>query len=150
LGFASVYDRNHDQFAYPAAAFVVTPDGRIARALPGLAIDPTTLHLAIIDASKGTVGRWTDHIRLASDADRRMRITFVVVADPVAVVIADARKADHFPSDHVAIAAMDRIGEKPFGYVLQQRVEKGLRIDAVEFDLTRFNSLQRVVLLLRR
>lgn len=64
LGFVSVYDRERDQYAHPAAAFVITPDGRLARALPGLAVDPATMRLAIVDAGKGTVGTLTDHIRL--------------------------------------------------------------------------------------
>ena len=64
LGFSSVYDRARDQFAHPAAAFVITSDGRVARALPGLALDPTTIRLAIIDAGNGVVGTLTDHIRL--------------------------------------------------------------------------------------
>lgn len=64
LGFVSVYDRDRDQFAHPAAAFVIAPDGRLARALPGLAVNSLTLRLAIIDAGNGAVGTWTDHIRL--------------------------------------------------------------------------------------
>lgn len=64
LGFSSVYDRARDQFAHPAAAFVVTADGRLARALSGLAIDPATVRLAIVDAGRGKVGTLTDHIRL--------------------------------------------------------------------------------------
>jgi protein SCO1/2 len=64
LGFSSVYDRDRDQFAHPAAAFVITSDGRVARALPGLAVDPTTIRLAIVDAGNGLVGTLTDHIRL--------------------------------------------------------------------------------------
>jgi protein SCO1/2 len=64
LGFSSIYDRDHDQFAHPAVAFVITPDGRVARALPGLAVEPLSLRLAIVDAGKGTVGTLTDHIRL--------------------------------------------------------------------------------------
>jgi protein SCO1/2 len=64
LGFRSAYDREHDQFAHPAAAFVVAPDGRLARALSGLAVDPATMRLAVVDAGKGGVGTLTDHIRL--------------------------------------------------------------------------------------
>jgi protein SCO1/2 len=64
LGFDSVYDRDHDQFAHPAAAFVIAPDGRVARALSGLAVDPATIRLALVDAANGTVGKFTDHIRL--------------------------------------------------------------------------------------
>lgn len=64
LGFRSVYDRDNDQFAHPAAAFVVAPDGRLARTLPGLEVDPVTLRLAIIEAGKGNIGTIADHIRL--------------------------------------------------------------------------------------
>jgi protein SCO1/2 len=64
FGFRSAYDREHDQFAHPAVAYVVTPEGRIARALSGLALDPTDLRLALVDAGQGRIGTWTDHIRL--------------------------------------------------------------------------------------
>jgi protein SCO1/2 len=64
FGFRSVYDPEHDQFAHPAAAFVVTPAGRIARVLSGLAVDPTDLKLALVEAGEGRVGTWKDHVRL--------------------------------------------------------------------------------------
>jgi len=64
LGFISAYDRDRDQFAHPAAAFVVSPDGRVVRVLPGLALDPTTIRLAIIEAGNSLAGTWADHIRL--------------------------------------------------------------------------------------
>jgi protein SCO1/2 len=64
LGFKSVYDRDRDQFAHPAAAFVIASDGRVARALPGLALEPASIRLAIVDAGNGAVGTLTDHIRL--------------------------------------------------------------------------------------
>jgi protein SCO1/2 len=64
FGFRSVYDREHDQFAHPAVAFVVTPAGHIARVLSGLALDPTDLRLALVDAGEGRVGTWKDHFRL--------------------------------------------------------------------------------------
>src|SRR5690242_11507893 len=79
-----------------------------------------------------------------------MWIAFVVAADPIAIVVADAGESDHLPSDHVAIAAVNGIGEESLGHVLQQRAEKGLRIDAIEFDVAGFKLLQRVVLLLGR
>lgn len=64
LGFSSVYDPARDQFAHPAAMFVVTSDGKLARALSGLAVDPATIRLALVGAGKGKVGTLTDHIRL--------------------------------------------------------------------------------------
>jgi protein SCO1/2 len=64
LGFRTVYDSEHDQFAHAAAAFVVTPAGRIARVLSGLALDSTDLRLALVEAGQGRIGSWTDHVRL--------------------------------------------------------------------------------------
>jgi protein SCO1 len=64
LGFRSIYDAEHDQYAHPAAAFVITPSGGLASALSGLAVDPTTIRLALIAAGEGKTGGWTDHIRL--------------------------------------------------------------------------------------
>lgn len=64
FGFEAVYDRDRGRYAHPAAAFVMTADGRIARALPGLGLDPANLRLALVEAGKGRIGRWTDHIRL--------------------------------------------------------------------------------------
>ena len=64
FGVNTVYDREHDQFAHPAATFVVTPDGRISRALSALAVDATSLRLALVEAGQGHVGRLTDQIHL--------------------------------------------------------------------------------------
>ncbi|TYL83341.1 SCO family protein [Bradyrhizobium cytisi] len=64
LGFRSIYDAEHDQYAHPAAAFVITPSGGLASALSGLAVDPTTIRLALIAAGEGKTGGWTDHLRL--------------------------------------------------------------------------------------
>ncbi|MCC8982961.1 SCO family protein [Bradyrhizobium acaciae] len=64
FGIRSSYDRERDQFAHPVAAFVVTPDGRISRALPGIAIDPGNLRLALVEAGRGHVGSWSDQAHL--------------------------------------------------------------------------------------
>jgi protein SCO1/2 len=64
FGFGSVYDKERDQYAHPAAAFVVTPAGRVARTLPGLGLDAANLRLALVDASLGRIGTFTDHVRL--------------------------------------------------------------------------------------
>ena len=64
FGMQPIYDREHDQFAHPAAAFVVTPDGRISRALSALAVDATSLRLALVEAGQGHVGGWSDQIHL--------------------------------------------------------------------------------------
>lgn len=64
FGLRTIYDREHDQFAHPAAAFVVTPDGRISRVLSALAVDANSLRLALVEASQGRIGRWTDRVHL--------------------------------------------------------------------------------------
>ena len=65
-------------------------------------------------------------IRPSHDADGRKRIALVMAVDPVAIIVARAWKADHAPGAHVAIAAVDRIGEKTLLRVLQQQFEERL------------------------
>ncbi|WP_083514376.1 hypothetical protein [Bradyrhizobium manausense] len=64
FGVRPIYDREHDQFAHPAAAFVVTADGRISRALSALAVDAPSLRLALVEAGRSHVGGWSDQIHL--------------------------------------------------------------------------------------
>jgi protein SCO1/2 len=64
VGYHYVYDSEHDQFAHPAAAFVVTPRGRVARVLSGLGLSGEDLRLALTEAGEGRVGTLLDQIRL--------------------------------------------------------------------------------------
>jgi protein SCO1 len=64
LGYRYSYDAEHDQFAHPAAAFVVTPAGRVNRVLSALGLDGTDLRLALVEAGEGRVGSFGDHLRL--------------------------------------------------------------------------------------
>jgi protein SCO1/2 len=63
-GYHYAYDAEHDQFAHPAAAYVITPEGRIARVLSALGLTGNDLRLALVDAGKGQIGTFIDHIRL--------------------------------------------------------------------------------------
>jgi protein SCO1 len=63
-GYHYVYDREHDQFAHPAAAYVIAHDGRIVRVLSGLGLTGDSLRLALVDAGQGRVGSLLDQIRL--------------------------------------------------------------------------------------
>src|SRR5262245_6175571 len=63
-GYHYAYDAEHDQFAHPAAAYVITPEGRIARVLSALGLSGNDLRLALVDAGKGQIGTFIDHIRL--------------------------------------------------------------------------------------
>jgi len=63
-GYHYFYDKETDQFAHPAAAFVIAKDGRIVRVLSGLGLMGDSLHLALVDAGEGRVGTLLDQIRL--------------------------------------------------------------------------------------
>jgi protein SCO1/2 len=52
------------RFAHGAAVVVAGPDGRISRYLMGVRFDPHELRLAVVDASAGRIGSWTDRIAL--------------------------------------------------------------------------------------
>lgn len=64
VGYRYAYDSENDQFAHPAAAFVLAADGRVVRILSGLALDPGSLRLALVEAGAGRVGTFADHVRL--------------------------------------------------------------------------------------
>jgi protein SCO1/2 len=64
LGYRYAYDAEHDQFAHPAAAFVVNAAGRVTRVLSGLTLDGGDLRLALVEAGEGHVGSLGDRLRL--------------------------------------------------------------------------------------
>lgn len=53
-----------DQFVHPIAVIALTPQGRIAQALPALNFEPRDLRLALVQASAGKLGSIADHIFL--------------------------------------------------------------------------------------
>ena len=63
-GFRYVYDAEHDQYAHPAAVYIVDGEGRIGRLLSPLGLDGADLRLAIVDAAQGSVGTLADRIHL--------------------------------------------------------------------------------------
>jgi protein SCO1/2 len=64
LGYRYAYDSENDQFAHPAAAFVLTADGRVARVLSSLGLAATDLRLALVEAGEGRIGTLADRVRL--------------------------------------------------------------------------------------
>jgi protein SCO1/2 len=63
-GYHFVYDPGRDQFAHPAAAYVLTKDGQIARVLSGLGLSGQDIRLALVEAGQGHVGSVLDRITL--------------------------------------------------------------------------------------
>ena len=64
LGYRFTYDRSTDSFAHPAAALLLTGDGRLARVLSPLALDGKDLRLALAEAGEGRVGTLSDRLAL--------------------------------------------------------------------------------------
>lgn len=64
-GYRFAYDKDNDQYAHPAAAYVLTSKGRVARVLSGLGLATGgDLRLALVDAGKGKIGNFVDRIHL--------------------------------------------------------------------------------------
>jgi protein SCO1/2 len=64
VGFNYAYDAEHDQYAHPAAAYIVDGAGRVRRMLSPLGLDGGDLRLALVDAGDGAVGGFADRIHL--------------------------------------------------------------------------------------
>jgi protein SCO1/2 len=64
VGLHYAYDPQHDQFAHPAAVYVVDAGGRVRRVLSPIGVDGVDLRLAIVDAGNGAIGGLADRIHL--------------------------------------------------------------------------------------
>jgi protein SCO1 len=53
VGFQFRYDERQAQYAHPAAIFLLTPTGTIARYLYGIQYEPSDLKLGLLEASEG-------------------------------------------------------------------------------------------------
>jgi len=64
IGFEFFYDEGRDEYAHPAAVYILTEDGVISRYLYGIEIDPKDLRLALLEASDGKIGSTVDRLIL--------------------------------------------------------------------------------------
>ena len=64
LGFLYYYVEERDEYAHPAAAFVLTEDGIISRYLYGIEYKESDLRLSLLEASEGEIGTTLDRIIL--------------------------------------------------------------------------------------
>jgi protein SCO1/2 len=106
LGFRFAYDARTEQYAHPAAVFVLTPQGRISRYLYGTDPSPRDLRLALVEAASGKIGTIVDRILLTcyryDPATRRfgpfirgfMRIGATMILAAVAVLMVALFRAD--------------------------------------------------------
>jgi len=65
VGFKYKYDPDSKQFAHDAVAFVLTPDGVIARYLYGVDYPARDFRMAVVEASGGRVGTSLDKVLLS-------------------------------------------------------------------------------------
>lgn len=64
LGYHYAYDREHDQFVHPGAAYVLSSEGHVVRVLEGLGLSGDAMRLALVEASAGRTGTLADRVRL--------------------------------------------------------------------------------------
>jgi protein SCO1/2 len=68
LGYRFMYDAEDDIYVHPAAAYVLTADGHVARVLTGLGLSGADMRLALVEASQGKIGTFRDQVRLLCSA----------------------------------------------------------------------------------
>ncbi len=64
VGFGYRWSEESDQWLHAAALILCTPDGKVSRYLAGVAYDPRTLRLSLVEASAGKVGSIIDDLFL--------------------------------------------------------------------------------------
>jgi protein SCO1 len=64
VGFRYRYSPERRQYIHVAAAYILTPAGRLSRYLYGVEYDPQTLRLSLLEAADGRIGSTTDQILL--------------------------------------------------------------------------------------
>ncbi len=64
VGFHYAYDAQSKQFAHPAVAVVLTPEGKVSRYLYGIEFAARDVRLALVEAGQGRVGTSFDRVLL--------------------------------------------------------------------------------------
>jgi protein SCO1/2 len=64
VGLHYAYDPQHDQYAHPAAAYIVDSVGHVRRVMSPIGLDGGDLRLALVDAGRGAIGSFADQLHL--------------------------------------------------------------------------------------
>jgi protein SCO1/2 len=64
VGFRYSYDARQGQYAHPAAIYLLTPEGAVARYLYGIQFDPADVRLGLLEASEGRSISTTERLLL--------------------------------------------------------------------------------------
>jgi protein SCO1/2 len=108
IGFRYRWDPQLQQYAHVSGIALLTPDGRLARWLAGIGLEPWDLRLALAEAGRGGIGGLADRLLLLCyryDAqtgrytgliDRALKIgallTVLAIAGPIAVALHRERR----------------------------------------------------------
>ncbi|MBC8068268.1 MAG: SCO family protein [Deltaproteobacteria bacterium] len=65
LGISFAYDAEQDQFAHPAVAMFLTPDGTIAQYVYGITYESRDLKLALLESGQGKIGSPMEQLYLS-------------------------------------------------------------------------------------
>jgi protein SCO1/2 len=79
VGFKYYYDEEADEYAHPAAIYILTETGVISRYLYGIEFKPQDLRLGLLEASAGRIGNTIDRILLYCfhyDPDKNSYVVF--------------------------------------------------------------------------
>lgn len=65
FGYGYRYIETQDEYAHPAAAMFLSPDGTISRYLYGLMYEPRDIRFALLEAAEGRIGTTVDRLILS-------------------------------------------------------------------------------------
>jgi protein SCO1 len=64
LGLKYKYNPGSQQWVHPAVAYILTPEGKIARVFNGISFDEKDLKLSLVEATNGKIGTIMDKVAL--------------------------------------------------------------------------------------
>lgn len=64
VGFKFRWNEEQKEWAHPAAAYIITPEGKISRYLYGIGFDSKTLKLSLLEAANGKIGTIVDRFMM--------------------------------------------------------------------------------------
>ena len=117
VGFEYKWVEEREEFAHAAVLNIITPDGRISKYLYGVAFEPQTLKLALVEAGEGKIGTPVDQVLLyclhydpvsgsyAASAMKLMQIGAVVTLIILALILIPAWLAGRARVRRAAMAA---------------------------------------------
>ena len=117
VGFEYKWIQESEQYAHAAVLNIITPDGHISKYLYGVAFEPQTLKLALVEAGQGKIGSPADQVLLyclhynpatgtyAASAMKLLQIAGVLTLILLALILVPAWVAGRKRKHKAALAA---------------------------------------------